>query len=301
MSTEVEYFEGFKTTKKGRALIAKLLAEETLQLSKVTAGSGRCPNTDEADLLEDLISHEMEGTSTTPTYDIDTVSMELEFRSDMNGGVEKGFFLYELGVFAIDPDEGEILIYYGSLGDMPNYISAMATGRESTFRYPVSITIGEDKGGVVTGYPANAFVTHQEHETHNNDPEAHPGLLEQLGTLGNTTTVSASMPEDMKPGDTWWKIPDTGMDDDYTMDPEEEVQPESTPDPEPDPGPEPEPEPEPELEEDDAETQEPNGEEVMSHELLTVDEEMPLNLKVDGVSEGISNITEENPSKYTIN
>lgn len=291
MSTEIECFEGFKTTKKGRALIAKLLAEETLQLSKVTAGSGRCPNTEEADILEDLISHEMEGTSTTPTYDIDTVSMELEFRSDMNGGVEKGFFLYELGVFAIDPDEGEILIYYGSLGDMPNYISAMATGRESTFRYPVSITIGEDKGGVVTGYPASAFVTHQELTDHENDPNAHANLR-------GRTHVSATMPDDFQEGDTWWKIPQLESDypdDDVMPDPEvPDVTPEPDPDPEPEPETKPEPEPEPDPEGDpDSDSDinpEDNGKEVMQFDL--VNEEMPLNVLVDGVLQGISNATE---------
>lgn len=276
MSTEVEYFEGFKTTKKGRALIAKLLAEETLKLSKVTAGSGRCPDLDTADLLEDLICYEMDGTSTTPTYDVDTVSMEMEFRSDMNGGVQKGFFLYELGVFAIDPDEGEILIYYGSLGDLPNYISAMATGRESTFRYPVSITIGEDKGGVVTGYPASAFVTHQELEK----------AVEGLECNGSHLTIVPHLQDDMD-GESWALVVNGWV----------EAEKPTTPDPEPDGDSEPEVEtPEPESPE------EPNddGKEVMSDVLITVDEEMPVNLKVDGKTEGVANITENSPSKYTI-
>lgn len=272
-TTTVEYFQGFKTTKKGRALIAKLLAEETLQLSKVVAGSGRCPSLDEADVLEDLIAPEMEGTSTTPQYDVDVVTLQLEFRSDMNGGVEKGFFLYEVGVFAIDPEEGEILLYYGSLGDLPNYISAYSTGRESTFRYPISITVGEDKGGAVTGYPANAFVTHEDLQDHINDPDAHANLR-------GRTHVSATMPDDFTVGDTWWKIPQ--LEPEY---PDEDV----IPDPEPDV-----PDVAPELETNDVFK---GGD---AYDLRPTDELQELNMTVDGIDKGVPFVEKITDSIYKL-
>ena len=57
-------------------------------------------------------------TSTVPTYDGASVKMIVEYRSDLNGGLDEGFWLNEFGIYAYDPDEGEVLIYYGCLGKL---------------------------------------------------------------------------------------------------------------------------------------------------------------------------------------
>lgn len=170
-------FQGFKTTRKGRALIAKLLAEKQLEISRVEAGSGTCESEDIAYELEALIDPQMEGTSTVPSYYVDSMTMTVQFRSDLNGGVEKGFWVKEFGVFAMDPEEGEILMYYYSLGDEPQYMAGQNSKNSSVLNYPISVTVGEDIDGVNLGYPASAFLMPKDLVEHNEDPNAHSGAL----------------------------------------------------------------------------------------------------------------------------
>ncbi len=178
-----------------------------------------------------------------------------------------GFTIRELALFS---DTG-VMIAVANTPDIEKVV--MEDGIFGTLEVSLSIVL--TNAGTLNFVVDSSTITAtaEDLENHNDDPNAHPGLLEQLGSLGNTTTVSATMPEDMQAGDTWWKIPDTGMDDDYNTEPEEEVLPE--PDPEPDPD---------------------DGKEVMALDL--VEEEMPLNVSIDGELQGISN-AEENTEFQT--
>lgn len=151
-------YYGCTVTQKGRALIAKLLATKTLAISRVMVGSGTPDEGTSPDTLEDLVEPIAAGTSTVPTYDGDTVHMTVEYRSDLNGGLENGFWLSEFAVYAIDPDDGEIMLYYGTLGDYPQWVSAYSSSGIDTRRYPISITVGED-ATVIIDYSAEAFMT----------------------------------------------------------------------------------------------------------------------------------------------
>ena len=124
----------------------------------------------------------------------DTVSFVVEYRSDLNGGLQEGFWLKEFGVFARD-EEKEVLLYYATLGDFPQYVTAYKKGAVDIRRYPVSITVS-DSVEVTLAYPALAFMTAEEVkefltinllpafladvqkliDKHNDDEEAHPKL-----------------------------------------------------------------------------------------------------------------------------
>lgn len=188
-------YYGCTPTSQGRALIAKLLASKRLTISRVMVGSGQLAEEVSPIGLTDLVEPVAAGTSTMPTYDGDTVHMIIEYRSDLNGGLETGFWLSEFGVFANDPDEGEILLYYGTLGDYPQWVSAYASMGIDTRRYPVSITVGE-AATVIIDYSPEAFLTAEDVaeycttvmlpqflvnverliSEHNLEPEAHPFL-----------------------------------------------------------------------------------------------------------------------------
>ena len=114
----------FITTKKSRELIAKLVAGQQLPISKIMVGSGTIPDDVKPAAMTALVEPVAAGTSTAPVYDGASVRMIVEYRSDLNGGLDHGFWLREFGVFAFDPDKGEVLIYYGTLGDYPQYVSA---------------------------------------------------------------------------------------------------------------------------------------------------------------------------------
>lgn len=187
---------GCTITKKGRELIAKVLASKTpLTLTRVIMGSGICPDDVFPGDLQDLIEPVAAGTSSTPVYDGDTVHMTVEYRSDMNGGLDHGFWIREFGVFAKDLDGTEVMLYYGTLGDYPQWVSAYSDNGIDTRRFPISITVGEG-ATVIIDYSPEAFMTAEDVaqyctvvmlpqflveaqkliDAHNGDTEAHPFL-----------------------------------------------------------------------------------------------------------------------------
>ncbi len=184
-------YYGCTPTLLGRALIAKLLASKTLEISRVMVGSG-CPDDDTTpDTLTDLIAPVAEATSNVPTYDGDTVHMIVEYRSDLNGGLESGFWLNEIGVYAIDPDVGEILLYYGCLGDYPQWVSALSDTGVDVRRFPISITIGED-AEITVDYNTEAWLTAEEAQTMIDN-----ALNAAMSTIGTTQIVQIYIPPDI--------------------------------------------------------------------------------------------------------
>lgn len=198
---------GFVIPIPGWNLLAKMVAGETLVISRIMVGQGKLTDDINPAALTDLIQPVAAATSTIPVTQNNIASFIVEYRSDLNGGLDTGFWLNEYGVFAIDPDEGEILLYYGTLGDFPQFVSPYAGGSLDILRYPVSIILTDDIN-VQINYPAIAFMTAEEIDLyfrtvlmpvamagaqdlidqHNVDPHAHPDirvmLNELLGRIG---------------------------------------------------------------------------------------------------------------------
>jgi len=156
---------GLAVTLAGRNLFAKLAAiSQPLKISRVMFGIGKMPEgSTSEDLLTrtDLVSPFAEGSCTTPIYENDAVSMILEFRNDMHGGLSKTIWINEYGVFAQDPGGGEVLILYGNLGDCPDSVLAYRKGVVTTRDYPISVVIGS-VSDVKLSFSASAFLTSQE-------------------------------------------------------------------------------------------------------------------------------------------
>jgi len=187
---------GCALTQKGLALIAKVLGGATpMVLTRTMMGSGTCPGGTYPGELEDLVEPVAAGTTTEPIYDKDSIRMTVEYRSDMNGGLEHGFYIREFGVFARDLDGSEVLLFYATLGDYPQYVSAYTAKGLDVRRYPVVITVGEG-AEVHIDYVPEAFMTAKDVEDyctavilpqfivqlrdlieeHNADPAAHPDI-----------------------------------------------------------------------------------------------------------------------------
>ena len=190
-------FYGFVITESGNALLASMVAGQTLTITKAVMGEGTADNPDAARELTDLIAPGPEATSTTPTVDGNNVNMIVEYRSDLNGGLQEGFWIGEFGVFGKVGDGEETLIGYGSLGDAKQYVSAYVEGTAPDVRrYPVSITVTTGTQ-VDVAYPAEAWMTAEDVaeyfnntikpeleenlqgliDDHNEDPNAHGGAL----------------------------------------------------------------------------------------------------------------------------
>ena len=166
-------------TKAGFALQAKLFAEGgDLEITRVEVGSGVLPGDADWRTLAGLVQPRAVATSTKPLRRDCTVSLEIEYRSDLTQ-TEEPFQINEFGVFAIGAEGEEALILYGDLSDCPDTAVPLKYGG-CVRRYPVLMEIGPYAGAKLD-FPACAWVTWEELaeaiQTHNADEGAHPYLL----------------------------------------------------------------------------------------------------------------------------
>ena len=144
-------------------MLARASAGETLTLTGVKAGSGTVSSETAAKALTGLVSVECDGTSSAPAVSGGQVSMIVEIRNDVEGGLDTGFLLSEFGVFAKVGDDQPALLYYAALGgDKAQQVLAYSEGLD-VHRFPVAIAVTGEIA-VTLGYPAGAFVTQEELE-----------------------------------------------------------------------------------------------------------------------------------------
>lgn len=167
-------------TRAGYALQAKLFAEGgELEVTRVEVGSGVLPEGADWRELAGLAEPRAAATSTEPVRRGCTVSLEIEYRSDLAEDVEEPFQISEFGVFATGAEGEEALILYGDLSDCPDVAVPLKYGG-CVRRYPVLVEIGPHAGAKLD-YPAGAWVTWDELgeaiAAHDADTKAHPYLL----------------------------------------------------------------------------------------------------------------------------
>jgi phage-related tail fiber protein len=111
-------FRGTILTTRGRNLLAKAQTGATLTFTKIKLGDGFWSSDTDPNLLDDLVSPKMD----LPIEDLRIVgdgTVRLRFVLT-NTGLSQGFFMQEIGIYAQDPDLGEILYavaYAGERGD----------------------------------------------------------------------------------------------------------------------------------------------------------------------------------------
>ena len=133
-------FQGFYTTK-GLALAAKIAAGTKLTITKVTAGSGETAKTAAA-----LAQEQQTLTAGTAAVSGETAVLPATLAET---SVSAAYSLTELGVYAQDPDAGEILYQVFRL-DKPVSLTA---GGEDACRFYLKQTVGA-AGITVTCSPA---------------------------------------------------------------------------------------------------------------------------------------------------
>jgi len=149
---------GFVIPTLGFNRLTSLLAEETLEITRVMFGSGKLDDSIDPSTVTDLVQPVGVGTSTIPITKGNVCSFVLEFRNDLNGGLEDATWLQEFAVWARTTNMGETLIYYGMLGDFPQPLSPFTGGAIDVRRFPIAITLTQDVK-VVLDYPSIAFMT----------------------------------------------------------------------------------------------------------------------------------------------
>lgn len=190
---------GFIIPAKGMELLTGLLAGDTLTITRCMVGTGQVPAETQPTALTDLVAPIAQATSTQPLVHGQQVDFTIEYRNDLQGGLESGFYLREFGVFARAKDGAEVMIYYGNLGDYPQWVQPYTQGAVEVRRFPVAIGVS-NAPTVILEYNADAFMTAEDVSAycttvilpqfldeakrlitqHNADPAAHPYILGEV-------------------------------------------------------------------------------------------------------------------------
>ena len=119
-------FPKMTLTNAGQALQTKVLAGATLTFTRIALGDGQLNGQPIAPLTA-LISQKA-------TVEVDSVRVVNTSTAQVagffsNADISTGFWWRETGVFAQDPDVGEILYGYTNAGDAGDYIPTVADTR----------------------------------------------------------------------------------------------------------------------------------------------------------------------------
>lgn len=196
-------WNGLVLTKKGQLLQAKVGTGVVLALTKMKLGSGVLPSGTSLEDLTDLV---------TPEQNVGIAAKEVLTDQKMckisatitNVGLSAGYYVRELGVFANDPDDGEIL-YAVTSDSAPDYLppegGSTAVSQEFAVYIAASnasdVNVSIDPGALATmGYVEIAIADHNSLATaHENRFK----LFEKIADFGDdlikklalTTAISA--------------------------------------------------------------------------------------------------------------
>ncbi|MDE7331199.1 MAG: phage tail protein [Lachnospiraceae bacterium] len=172
--------EGTIITKKGMQLISKLLASgSTLNFTKVEIGSGHADEGTDLESLTRLVSYVRDGhiAKCFPLPEKNIASVVCQISSI---GTINGFVATEAGLYAEDPDEGEILYAYLDMWDDPQYIYAESNAISKFFEITMSVVISKVEN-VTAAISPYSMISREEFNE----------LLEQISKMGKTTINTA--------------------------------------------------------------------------------------------------------------
>lgn len=181
-------YYGGTITVAGRDLITSLLSGETIEFTRIVVGSGKMPEGVEPIDMTELVNPIAEGTSTVPTVENGALYLTVEYRNDLNGGLQEGFWLSEFGIFAKTEASEEVLLYYATLGDSPQPVNAYQDNRIDIRRYPVTIALELDADVQVT-YNPGSFVTAEEAQS-----LIDAMLAQKLESIGTAVVIDITIP-----------------------------------------------------------------------------------------------------------
>lgn len=151
---------GTVLTTKGQRLIAKLLgAKGALEFTRAAVGSGTLQKGVSAESLIGLLDPKMDANISAYGIENDQAYVTAQVSSE---GVTEGFLVTEVGIFAKDPDEGEILYAYMDISTDPTYIYAAGTGNIAKLaEFQLYVLIGQLKSVTAVITPGS-FVSKSE-------------------------------------------------------------------------------------------------------------------------------------------
>ncbi|MCI8641037.1 MAG: hypothetical protein HFJ59_04100 [Clostridia bacterium] len=151
-------------TTQGAILAAKTLQAKTLTFSKFQIGDGTIENSSMENIkaLDDLVNKVVE-------FDITKISRETDTQITVRGlfkntDAEDSFYLRELGLYAIDPDTNEeILFAYINYGDEAEYINNSISEKKENY-YNMIIAVGNADNVTISTDESTVYVTERDLE-----------------------------------------------------------------------------------------------------------------------------------------
>lgn len=152
-------------TKQGLKLQAKVDAGNAMQLTKCRLGSGMIGSGQQLEDLTELVAPVQTLPIASVTYSDDSHACIISAVTD-NSTVMTGYYLREFGIYAKDPDDGEILYAVASDSE-PDFIPAKGTstvisqeiGVALTFANAANVTAAVNTSATATISYVNTYVT----------------------------------------------------------------------------------------------------------------------------------------------
>ena len=153
--------EGTVITKKGIQLLAKVLASKNLlNITRAAVGTGKIQKGYDPSSMIGLVEYKMDAMISGCSASGDIAEITMQVSSE---GIETGFIITEIGIFAEDPDDGEILYAYIDLSDDAQYI--YPEGGEAIKFVEITLDIIIAEGTRVTAFiNPSSMVRRQEFE-----------------------------------------------------------------------------------------------------------------------------------------
>jgi len=149
-------FGVMKITNLGMDLYTKIQTGSLIQFTKIQSGDGVLPGGTNIEELTALISPKFD--VSIESFQVDTENHNVRIKgTKTNDGLLEGNFSREIGLFAIDPDIGEILYAYANAGEYPDYIPPISTGPYSK-TFVINAAIG-NATNVTAIVPTDIYVT----------------------------------------------------------------------------------------------------------------------------------------------
>lgn len=160
-----------------------------LTFTKIKVGSG--VSTTNAQALTDVIASKWETTNFTVKRDGKIVTVDTFIT---NTGITEAFRMAEIGLFARDPDKGEVLYAYLTDSE-PDRMPAEGGSTVVSQELSLGMTFS-NSGNVTLTVNMGALVTREQLEQHNSDPNAHGGLITKVQSelTRHNTDISAHPP-----------------------------------------------------------------------------------------------------------
>lgn len=172
-------YQGVLLTEKGRALLAKAQTGSVLRFTRVKIGDGEIQSGESLELLNDLVN---------PKLSLEITHLQAEsngichVRTNItNEGLTEGFFVKEVGLFAMDPDLNEEILYAITTATNPDYIPPAGSATVVNNQFDINILVG-NATNIQADVNPNGLVSQADFDEHLNktDDMAHPEAIRVL-------------------------------------------------------------------------------------------------------------------------